>query len=361
MQILFQNVINSFVEVKHNLTYLSGLLLHEGRKTCSSMARGISVPVKQFYNSFNDALGKIAFIRLKLASIANKMESTDGYRVMVIDGTSLVKAFAKKIDHLSVDYDGVLHRVAQGLSIMVAGLVASGNMIPLDFSFWRNKKKAKKSGKKKHASKKIADPSYKSKIDLAIALILAWKDLVMFHYVALDGAFASQKMIAFLEQEALKYSMRIPRSRKVTINGLEAKLSDHPALKLIRNERCKSAKGFYKGNACTFTVHKRKKRGGGWETIFIISNMDLSAKEHVEAYNRRWTIDKSFRTMKQYLGLKDCQMLKGIQQTLHIFNVFLAYALATIEKIFNGKKSVEEVLKEWRKSKKIQNIFGSND
>jgi hypothetical protein len=54
-------------------------------------------------------------------------------------------------------------------------------------------------------------------------------------------------------------------------------------------------------------------------------------------------------------------MLKGDRQRLHIFNAFLAYSLATAEKIAKGKKSVEEVLKEWRRSKKIQKISESVD
>ena len=156
-------------------------------------------------------------------------------------------------------------------------------------------------------------------------------------------------MIGFLEQEKLKYSMRIARNRKVIINDIEAKLSNHPALKLVRNERSKTAPGFYKGYACFLTVHKRKKRRGGWETVYIISNMKLSSKEHVEAYNRRWVIDKSFRSMKQKFGLKDCQMVSGIQQTLHILRVFLAYSFATIAKIAKQKNSVEEVLNHFRR------------
>jgi hypothetical protein len=362
MQVLFQNVLNFIADVKHsNSPYLCGLLLHEGRKSCASMARGLNVPVKQIYNSFKGAAEKIASIQLSLTSLASKIRTDDEYRVFVIDGTSLVKSFAKNIDHLSVDYDGVIRRVARGLSIMVAGVVTGGNIIPVDFSFWHNKKKSKKSGKKKRKATKVVDRNYKTKITLAIELIIAWKDIIAFSYIALDGAFASEKMIDFMEKEFLKYSMRMPRSRKVMINGIETKISDHPALRLIRNERCRAAKGFYKGLACTFIVHKRKKRGGGLETIYIVSNMELSAKDHVAAYNRRWTIDKSFRTMKQYLGLKDCQMLKGIRQSLHIFNAFLAYSIATMEKIASRKKSVEDVLKELRRSKKIQNFSENSD
>lgn len=349
MQEFIQSVFSSFAEVKQSSTYICGLLFHEGRKTCASMARGLSVSVKRFYDSFKDAVQQICTIRSTLVFILNQIKIEDGCPVLVIDGTEIVKVFAKKIDHLAIDYDGVIRRVAQGLSIMVAGIVNQGNFFPLDFSFWHNQKKPKKSEKKKNKRDKATDPNYKTKIELAIDLICAYKDLIYFVYVALDGAFASAEMIGFLEQEKLKYSMRIARNRKVIINDIEAKLSNHPALKLVRNERSKTAPGFYKGYACFLTVHKRKKRRGGWETVYIISNMKLSSKEHVEAYNRRWVIDKSFRSMKQKFGLKDCQMVSGIQQTLHILRVFLAYSFATIAKIAKQKNSVEEVLNHFRR------------
>lgn len=360
MPALFQNVMNIVREVKTKISpYLVGLLLHDNRKTCTSMARQLSVPVKRMYNSFENAKEKIATIKLDLQTIANKVPSLDEMRVLGIDGTMISKAFAEKMQKVAYDYDGVLRRATQGLSIIVAALLIGGSVFPLDFSFWQNQtKKNKKKGKQKRAKK---DPNHKTKITLAIELIIALKDIILFHYLAMDGAFASEQMIGFIETEHLKYTMRIARNRKVEIDGILAKLCEHKALKLVRNERCKTVQGFYKGYACFLTAHKRKKKNGKWETLYIISNMNLSAKEQVIAYNRRWPIDKSFRSEKQYLGLTDCQMCSEVKQTFHIFNVFLAYSLATLEKIARGKNAVEDILNDWRFSKKNQNFTDNND
>lgn len=345
MTALFQNVKKIVQEVKTQMSpYLYGLLLHDNRKTCSSMARNLNVPVKRMYNSFKDAKQKTAIIRQDLQTIANKTQSVGEKRVLAIDGTMITKAFAEKIQNMAFDYDGVLRRATQGLSIMVASLLIGGNVIPLEFSFWRNPKKKNKKRVKK-------DPNYKTKITLAIELIIALKNLILFDFLALDGAFASERMIGFFGAEDLKYTMRIARSRMVVINGVLMKLSEHKALRLVRNERCKTAQGLYKGHACFFTASKRKKKNGKWETVYIVSNMELSAKDHVIAYSKRWPIDKSFRSMKQYLGLTDCQMCSEVKQTFHIFNVFLAYSMATLEKIANGKKSVEDILNALRFSK----------
>lgn len=362
MHVLFQNVINTFVEVKSQISpYIHGLLMHDGRKNCAAMAHKMNVSEKRLRKQLKNPEDKIRPIKENLKMIANETKYLSGLRVFAIDGTSLVKAFAEKIQNLSIDYDGVIRRPARGLSIMVCALISDLNVIPIDFRFWKNATKMIDSTKNKNKKKKKVDPNYKTKIMLAIELIQAWKDLIVFDYLAMDGAFASEKMIAFTESEKLKYSMRVARSRRVIIDGKELALKEQPALKLVRNERCRSAKGFYKGYECTFTCHKIKNKKGKWETRFIISNMELSAKGHVAAYDRRWPIDKSFRSMKQYLGLTECQMLSGLKQTLHIFNVFLAYSMATIEKIANAKKNVEEIFKICRQAKSTQNFYQTTD
>ena len=76
--------------------------------------------------------------------------------------------------------------------------------------------------------------------------------------------------------------------------------------------------------------------------------MNLSAKDHVKAYVRRWPIDKSFRSMKQYCGLTDCQMCREDNQVFHIFNVFFADSITTLKKIVNGKNAVDDIVNEWR-------------
>lgn len=349
MKVLLQNVKKFCKEVKRVITpYFYALLFHKGRKTCSAMSRDLSISRKKIYESFKDAQGKTAVIKDTLRNIANNTQSNGEKRVLAIDGTMIMKAFAEIIQNLAFDYDGVTKRTTQGLSIIVMSLIIGENAFPLDFLYWKNAKKKKGSCAK--------NKNYKTKIEIAIELITLCIGAVLFDYIAMDGAFASELMIAFLESKNLKYIMRIARSRKVTINGLTMKLSEHPDLKLKRNARAKLAKGSYKGHECTFTVHKRKKKNGTWETYYLVSNMDLNAKEQVEAYSRRWPIDKSFRSCKQYLGLKDCQMLTAQKQTFHIFNVFLAYSLATVEKIAKGKKCVEDIFNELRCPENFQNF-----
>ena len=60
---------------------------------------------------------------------------------------------------------------------------------------------------------------------------------ILFDYLAMDDAVASDQMIGFIDKKDLKYTMRIARSRKVEIDGMLMKLCEHKALRLVRNER----------------------------------------------------------------------------------------------------------------------------
>ena len=65
--------------------------------------------------------------------------------------------------------------------------------------------------------------------------------------------------------------------------------------------------------------------------IFILAtnNVALSAKEVVEIYRRRWSIEVLFKMAKQYLGMGDYQFLKlrGVERYLHL--VMIAHTFLT--------------------------------
>jgi len=118
MQALFQNVLNICSDVKNQVCdYLNGLLLYDGKKNCALMARNLGIPSKRIYKLFDDAEVKVASIRSQLQSIANETRCVNEMRVLAIDGTNIVRAFAEKIQNLALDYDRVLRHPAKGLSV----------------------------------------------------------------------------------------------------------------------------------------------------------------------------------------------------------------------------------------------------
>lgn len=321
------------------MNYVFSIIRTKGSKNCSSMAQEVNCSSKKLYKFYEDASSNSEIIKSSLIKKVDKHARNSRRKVLIIDPSSLAKRFAKKTESLAYDFDVIIKKTAQCLSFVAAAWTNGKITIPLDLLFWRNEKS-------------IGPENYKKKSELAMDLVLRLKGLVEFDYVALDGAFASLFMIDFFTTKNINFIMRMPRNRVIIIkNGMKAQLQNHPALKLVRNERCKTILACYKGHWCYFTAHKRKIKKGSAKVVFIISNMNIPPKEQALAYGIRWEVEKIFRTTKQSLGLGHCQATSVEKQRAHIFASFLAYASLMEKKVYKRKKSPEEVLRQIRLQK----------
>lgn len=323
------------------------------------MADSVGTSQQKLYDFLYDSKNNAQEIEKALLQIAKDTEKEGVKRVLVVDPTAIIKSYAEKIDGLCFDRAGCTGRVEKGLVPVYIIVTDSNVTIPLNLDFWVQEKII---GKKK----------YKTKTKIAQELITrAIESKVKFDFIALDGAFTVPDMFDFYQKnESLKFIQRIARSRKIkTSDGIFAQLKKHPALRLYRNEREKITTAELYGKIYYFTAHKREKRGGGWEIVFLVSNMNISAKEQVAAYNLRWPMEKQIRTTKQKLGAMQCQVINASKQKAHVMAGFLAYAI--LNKIVNDKqiKSVDflvttikkhhfdELADVIRKPKKVQRPF----
>ena len=81
-----------------------------------------------------------------------------------------------------------------------------------------------------------------------------------------------------------------------------------------------------------FSVHKRKNRNGEYSHVYIVSNICLCKKIYLKMYAQRWDIEKTFRTVKQLLGLNQCFSRSLEKQEAHIYFIFFAYSFLENEK-----------------------------
>lgn len=318
--------------------YIFAILFSTKKKNCSAMSKEIDIPKKRLYEVYKKSENNTKQVKQSLINIAKKYCNSSLPSVLIIDPTTIRKWFANDIDSLAYDYDGVIHKSKKCLVPVVAAWTNLKITVPLDFSFWTNFWLTK---------------IYKKKTDLAQELILNLGRLIQFDYVALDGAFASKEMISFFMKNVVDFCMRIAKNRVIiSEKGIQAQLQNHPELKFKKNECYKTIKGTYKGLKCFFTAHKRyHKNRKSYQIVFIVSSLNIPPKEQAYAYGIRWNIEKAFRTMKQSLGLSDCQCLSLEKQRIHILSVFLSYAKLEEQKICNRKKSPEEILKRIRPQK----------
>jgi len=334
-----QSVLKYFKNINPTIKlYVLSLMLSPGRKNCSAMADSLGFSAKNLYVFLNNAKENAKSIERILFDIAKETRIKGVMRTLIVDPSTIIKQYSQKIENVCYDRSGCTKHVERCL-VPAYIIVADKNItIPLSLDFWVQEKV-------------IGKNKYRSKVEIAKQLILhAIKQGIEFDYVSLDGAFAVEEMLSFLRDNNIKFIIRIPKSRKIsTEDGISSQLKKHPALTLRRNERAKSCQGKISGNIYFFTAEKRSNHNGEWEIVFLISNMDLTAKQQIEAYNLRWPMEKMIRTSKQKFGTTQCQVVKQEKQRAHILAGFLAYALLSFIKNDKKKKSVDEVVNILRK------------
>jgi hypothetical protein len=335
---MIQNVINKFKKINPIIRdYSLALLLTRGKKNCASMSRSTNISNKKLYSFLANHEKHIPAIQTELIAITKKLKHSGESitTIMAIDPTNFIKSYSQKIEKVGYDRAGSTGHVERCLVPVYAAIIdADGTTVPLHIDFWAQKKVT---GEKK----------YRSKVDITIELIKwAMENDVHFDAIVLDGAFATPTMLKFFQQHfpSIKFIIRIPKNRKIETAGVKETLKNHPALKLHRNQREKTIQAQIYGASYFLTVQKRKKKGGGNETIFFISNIDEPAKEQIRIYNLRWPIEKVNRTTKQKFGTDEAQVLDAAKQKAHVMASFLVYAILNTTLNSNKKRNVDALV-----------------
>jgi hypothetical protein len=318
--------------------YVIGLIVTQGRKNCAAMARAMRIPEK-YLSSFLECFSfTIDDIKKTLIELGKYHAAEKSLKAYPCDPTHILKPYAKCIENLCYDRAGTTKRTERCLVPIYAAVVDKFATIPQAMKFWMQEKLTGR----RH---------YKSKVKLTIELITeAIRNKVQFDFVPLDGGFSAPEMFDFFDVQKVSFVMKAARNRCITTpDGVRAQLKNHPALKLHRNERAKVVKAkFNDGRTYIFVAYKRKDKDGFCETVYLISNMDKTAKELIEAYDMRWPLEKVIRTTKQKFGAMQCQALAKEKQEAHLLAGFLAYAILEITNIDKESQSVDELVNEIR-------------
>jgi hypothetical protein len=299
------------------------------------MSHSTGISSKALYAFLTEAKTHTQEIEEQLLLLAKQTRKKDLLRALIIDPTTIIKLYAEKMQKLCYDRSGCTKHTERCLVPVYIAIADQNITIPLNLEFWVQEKIT---GKRR----------YKSKAKITQELISYVTDQgVTYDFIALDGAYAVPEMFAYFQNNKhLKFIIRMPKNRRVEMDdGTLVQLQKHPGLKLMRNERAKTIQAKVYGETYFFTIHKRKKRGGGWETVFLVSNMNLPAKEQIAAYDLRWPVEKANRTTKQKFGSTQSQFIEASKQKAHIMAGFLAYAILGN---YKGSQSVDKLVNEIR-------------
>ena len=248
--------------------------------------------------------------------------------------------FASIIEGICYGYNSILNRPVKGINIVVIAWTNGDISIPIKFKVWVNRK--------------TSGPLYKKKTCLAKELISEVADKIKYDFLLMDGLYSSLDMINFCLRNCIRFIMRIHRNRCIiSPDGKRVQLQNCKDLKFMRNERTKVICAYYHGEKYYFIAEKFKNKKGEIEIRFFISNVFLQPKEYVNIYNKRWKIEETFRTMKQSLGINDCQCISFKKQELHIFAIFAAFSfLQYLKYHYKRKISTEKIISQFRWQKR---------
>lgn len=310
--------------------YVDALLHCSGKKVCTNLADTMNTSHDSIYRNFENPIQQTDTTIDVLKNLAmNNLNNDNIY--LIFDDTQITKWHAKKIEGLEVNFDGSIGVPAPGITVVTSLLTDTIIDIPIDA--------------KPFFSKELVQAHYKTKSEIAIDITCDVVKSFNIKRILGDAHYATKQNLGFLHSRQLPYLMKIPRNRVVTIDGIHGQLQR--IFRLKKNSHMQSIKGTFHGIDCYFYVIKIKDG----TIIYLISNDQIDLKKVLELYRIRWHIELFHRTAKQYLGMKDCQMIAIEKQRLHVLFVMHAYAVASIRKVLMHVSCVENVIKYYRNLK----------
>ena len=312
---------------ERRLTYPIALLLSiPGRKTFAALARSLEVSGTEI----SRLLENHATTMQDLIAIAKNFFKRKRL-FLIIDDTLILKLYSKIIPGACDNYDSSDGNTYRSLCSVVAVITDGTFVIPIDQQLWFSREFAK-------------DASVK-KWEIAQKLILKIREELPIYMVLADGLYAVFVFLEWLISQDIKFEMRFHSNRVIDDHGTRTQVKNSPKFIMSGRRPKRTIKAKWYNIQFYFTALRRVNRCGKVNVIYQISNFKASAREHVQFYSYRWSIEKFFRTAKQKLGLNDCQSHKQKLHENHIFSVFLVYALLQRERKKNNLKNVESAMK----------------
>lgn len=307
------------------LQYVSALILSsKNKKTCASLA-----PITLLRSDKMLALlEEMAPNKPALIKLARHWLNRNSRWWIIVDDTLINKRFSKIIQGTSLNYDSATGTHYISLCTVVI-LVTDGHIvIPIDHHLW--------------IEKALAGAHYETKIEIAKKLIREIAAALNIEHVLADGLYASVDFITWANEQKLKVDMRFHANRKIRVDNEEAQVRHYFA---GRKNSKRVVFALWKGLLLTVTKVIRYTKTYERKIVYQVANYYAgNATTHRKAYDRRWAIERFFRTAKQHLGMTDCQSRKKIIQENHIRCVFLAYAFlqvrCKIKKLLNPESAI---------------------
>ena len=319
--------------------YLALLIKSTETKNFSSLGR----IVNQSGYKISQKLPEFSYSSLQLVNIAKTFFAKKKKLTLVIDESFLHKFYSQNIAGVGFFFDSKLHKTVKAFKVVYAVLTDGKHTIPIYAEYLFDKK--------------LVDFEISSLTDITREIILWVKKT--FHdkeiKVAADGSYSSKDFCEWVVKNNIDIDLRMHSNRTITLSKNSKKKHALTTLKKLQfkgnRKKSKTMLVFWHGIRLYITAHLRIDKNGKETVVFIVSTYKAKPSVHAKQYEKRWNIEKMFRTIKQNLGLKDCQSTNLEKQFDHVMATLLTYAHLQIEMKKYRLESPEKALRQLKLKK----------
>ena len=267
-------------------------------------------------------------------------------------------------------YSHVFHKCILGFKSLNLAYWAGKNLIHIDFSLHSElgKKKDRGLSKKKLKNRfsktgpqdtpgfKRAKECYEKKTQIAIKMLKkAIRKGFEASYILADSWFFNKELVKFSISNKINLISRpkfnnwkyIYNDKPCTIGQLCQKNKYSKKKKWPRKLRLHyvELKVEYQGYPMKLFFYKSKKRGTKWHAI-ITSDLKINGIKAFGVYQNRWSIEISFKELKQHLKYGNCQSTDFDAQISDITQTQMAYNFLSQTKTINDYQSMGALFEE---------------
>lgn len=322
------------------LTYPLLLILSIGKRSFEKMGEIIHKSGDTIARILQSSQISLTFTQ----TIAQKIFSKKKRLFFIIDDTLIKKLFAQYMQGSGLFYDTKIGRRIMAFKLMI-GMISDGKYaIPINFAYLFSQEIMNLIG------------TSQSKNDLIIAFIQLVQQLFPEKNITVlaDGLYTNKEILRWCKENGIAIEMRMQSNRAVMWQGKKYKLRDLCSIKGLMPVGRKMARTIsvvWHNIDLELTIVRRIDKNDEESIVFQIATYKAAPKEHVANYKARWTIESFIRTTKQELGLQECFSTNLTVQQNHVASVFVAYALAQLERISHKLKNPEAALRGLKKKK----------
>ena len=290
----------------------------------------------------------LRFTTLLSKEVVNAVEPlTDENRVnaFVVDDSLFERTSCKKTELGSRVFDHTTMRYTKGYRLMTLGWTDGNTFLPVNSCLLASSKDSNLIGPQEHFDGRSL-AAHRRKLaqmkgtDAMLELIkTAQKAGHTADYVLFDSWFANPAQLVAIKSLGLDSIAMIKKSSRIRYEYEGEQLSIKKIFGICKKRRGRSKYllsvnvmvGKDQKIPAKIVCVRNKKNKKDW-IAFICTNPDLSEKEILRIYGKRWQIEVFFKTCKTYLQLiSECHSLSYDALTAHVAIVFVRYMMIAME------------------------------